>query len=279
MNPQENEGGTLLMNPEPDHGNHQDPFESFSLDVSRERVETLWKQALANKSSARNELATARASRAKAELERQRISNEALEATRQACEQIMGETECQLISARHAESEAEAKLAEAENGLKEAQRVQAEADSYHERVMAEAQAEAQRICDEARSAAMEECAELKRHVTYEVQCILAEIDAIREAAREEMEAQRIYTETSNIQSMSRDIHAEIMGRVDQAMAGNGHSSEFDGRLEAMENHSPEHMEEPVEVMANGQHPDDGEPPEHMDGEGEQKSSRRSRKEK
>ena len=60
---------------EPEEGNMEEQQESrevFSLDVSRERVESLWRQVLSQKSSGRADLAAAKASRAQAEMERQR---------------------------------------------------------------------------------------------------------------------------------------------------------------------------------------------------------------
>ena len=194
----------------------QDSLQKFPVEVSRERVEGLWRQVLNHKNTAQPELAAARASRARAEMERQRISNAALEATKEACGQLIAETERQLQRAREAEAQAQKKLTEAEEELQRAQRARSEADGYREKCMAEAQQEAQKIGDEARSAALHECDELKRHVTYEVQCILAEVDAIRAAAQEELEAQRIYAEAASIKTSSQEVQARVMGRVDES---------------------------------------------------------------
>ncbi len=59
----------------------KEPLDDFSLAVPRERVESLWRQVLTQRSTGRSDLAAARASRSKAELERRRIYHEALEAT------------------------------------------------------------------------------------------------------------------------------------------------------------------------------------------------------
>ena len=157
-------------------------------------------------------------------MERQRISNDALHSTREACRQLISETERQLARARLAEAEAAKKFAEGEKEFTRAQaerseadsyneRVMAEADRYREKVMAEAQQESQRMREEARSSALQECQDLKRHVTYEVQAILAEVDSIRAAAQEELEAQRIYAETANIKVTSQDVRAQVLGNV------------------------------------------------------------------
>lgn len=94
---------------EPEEGNMEEQQESrevFSLDVSRERVESLWRQVLSQKSSGRADLAAAKASRAQAEMERQRISSEALSATQEACKELIEESERQLAKARGAEAAA-----------------------------------------------------------------------------------------------------------------------------------------------------------------------------
>ena len=201
-----------------------DTYGTLSLEVSRQRVESLWRQALSNKSSSRAELAAAKATRAKAEMEKQRIAAETLEVTRTTCHEIIKQAESQLVSARQADKDAQTKYNESEEEMTRAETIRAEAESYREtlrteadayrdKVLAEAQQETQRVLDEARATTLQECSEIKRHVTYEVQCILAEVEAIRTAAQEELEAQKIYTETAILQSYARDIRSEVMNRV------------------------------------------------------------------
>ena len=278
------------MDLEENRDEYQDSFHNFSLEVSRDGVESLWKQAMTHKSSGRSDLAAAKASRARAEMERQRISKDALEATREACRELIGETERQLARAREVEAEVERNLAEAQEQTKKAEmdragadsylkgvtaeadgyreKVVAEADSYRQKataeadadreaVMAEAQQEAERIRDEARSGVLHECEELKRHVTYEVQCILSEVDDIRAAAQEELEAQRIYSETANIRAMSHDVQSRMLGSGDHSPNGgnptNGDGSTMENAepweaMETNESASPDHME----AMADGE---------------------------
>ena len=255
----------------------QDSLQTFPLEVSRERVEGLWKQALNHRSSARADLTAAKAKRANAEMERHRISNAALDATREACKELIAEAEQQLAMAKQAEADAEKKL-------EQAQMAWSEADSHREKVMAETQQEAQRIRDEARSAALQECAELKRHVTYEVQCILAEIDTLRTAAQEELEAQRIYSEAATIMAMSQEAGVQLKERVDKALR---ESNGADGNSTPVEKaepwdmigvgvlHNPEPMAETEEGMANGQHRDSV-PPGKMDGAVEPKNSKKGK---
>ena len=264
-----------------------------NMEVSRDRVETLWRQALNQRSSSRSDLSAARDNRSKAEVERQRIAKDALEATRQACRDLITEAERQASWAKQTEGEARERLTGAERETMQAQMARAEADSYHDmvrseadtyrdmarseadkynemvrseaesyrdKVMAEAHEESQRIREEARSAALQECEELKRHVTYEVECILSEIDTIREAAQEELEAQRIYAEAATIRAMSQDVHSQVTANPDRALGDGNGSSQHDFPMESTitqwetmgvgEHHDPEHVEEPMEMAAD-----------------------------
>ena len=175
--------------------------------------------------------------------------------------------------ARQAEAGAEKKLAEAEQQLKQAEIIRSEAESYRTKAMAEAEQQAHQIREEARSAALQECEELKQHVTYEVQCILNEIDTIREAALEEMEAQRIYTDVANMKVISEDVQTQIMEKVDMTLS-QGNGSNGDGHhwgeteswkvMSVGEHHSSEPAAEPVENMADSHH-EVGMPSEQVDG--------------
>lgn len=186
----------------------------MSMEVSRERVESLWRQAMAQKSSARSDLSAARANRSKAEMERQKTSNQALEATRTACRELIQEAEHQLARAKQAESQAKQTLADAEQESKRVQGLREGAEEYRERIIKVAQEEALRVREEGRDAALQESAEIKRHVTYEVQCILSEIDAVRAAAQEELETQRIYTDAASIRATSHDVRTQVLAKLD-----------------------------------------------------------------
>ena len=250
------------MDPDARNGEQIDLLPKLPLEDSRDQVESLWRQALNHKSSSQSDLAAAKANRARAEMERHRISNAALEATREACGELIAKAERQLTRAMEAETEAEKRLAESDNTLNQAKMARSEADSYSERVMAEAQKEAQRIRDEASSATLRECADLKRNVTYEVQCILEEIETLRTAAQEELEAQRIYAEAATINAMSQDVRVQVRERVDKVLSGKNGSDVDAAFLEETElskvnGVGESHASEPAEAMdnstADGQH--------------------------
>ena len=243
-----------------------DQMNNTSLEVSHEKVESLWKQAMTHRSSSRNELADARANRAKTEMERQRMASTALDATKQACKEIIAEAERQLAMARGVEAEAAIKLNEAEKELQQSRSIRADSDAYREKtvadadanrqsVVAEAQHEAHRLRDEAREAALQECNELKRHVSYEVQCILGEIDTIRAAAQEEMETQRIYSEVATIQAMSSGLRSEVLAEMDAAMGKTDAGDQHESAWRDMAVDAPQEAETmPAPEMEIGQEP-------------------------
>ena len=202
------------MYSENDREQQPDSLPALSMEVSRERVESLWRQAMAQKSSARSDLSAARANRSKAEMERQRNSNQALEATREACRDLIQQAEHQLAKAKQAESQAEQILAGAEQEATKAQVLRQEVEEYRQRIMTETQEDSQRVREEARESALRESAEIKRHVTYEVQCMLSEIDTMRAAAQEELETQRIYADAASIQATSHDIRTQVLARLE-----------------------------------------------------------------
>ena len=168
-----------------DSENHKDgqydPVRDFSMEVSRERVEKLWKQAQSHKRSARSDLAVAKATRAKAELERQRIASEAMEATRAACIEIIGEAERQLSKAKEADVEAQKMRAEAQEEWTRASMARPDADAYSERVMVEADGEAQRIRAEVNSHRENVMAESNQ----ESERVRSEADSYREKVMDE----------------------------------------------------------------------------------------------
>ncbi len=131
----------------------------------------------------------------------------------------------------------------------------AEAETCRETMLAGAQEETQRIRDETREMADQECAELKRHVSQEIQTVLSEIDNMKQAAQEELEAQRIYTEAASLRTMTTDLQSQMMERVDKALAENEGSDTNDAPVEQDEIWEPGDVvkaDVPVVVaMANG----------------------------
>ena len=264
-------------------GEQQEQLENASVEELRNRVESLWRQAQSNRGSARSDLYVARATRAGAELERHKIAAEALKVTKEACRRLINESERHLVRAREVETSAVERFAEAKNMLQQAQKVRSATDSYREDVLDDVHRDALRIRRDAIAAATEECTDLKRKVMYQVQSTLAEIDALKAATQEELEAQRIYAETPGIQVMSQDIYQRVVQRVVLGLGNSGHVSSAvlhgTGLLESMgvERYpDPQPMHEPAAAADEYTH--DGPPPSRTTGDtgGRRKSSKKKR---
>ena len=173
--------------------------------------------------SVEDQLALSQASRVHAETERQRVAKGIVDATRNACQELIADGEKVLKKAHRLEVEAERKhqaagammekantaRVEAEAYSKkvkaEADAFRADADSHAERVVAEAQQQAQEILEHARAAVQRECAELKQQAAFEAKQMLGQAKVIRTATQEELEAHRIYVEAARLNAESQEV--------------------------------------------------------------------------
>lgn len=221
------------------------------------------------------QLAQARASRTQAEVARQQIANEILEATKSVCQKLIADGEETLERAKHMESEASQNHVKAQQELEqsqatrsaaeayaeklrseaqqqsqtkltEAQKIREEADSYRDRVVAEATQQGQEILQKARAAALQEAEDLKQEATLESQRILADAELIKAAAREEMEAQKIYAEAARLEAESREVLAQVRSKLEGKGLQVSNANEFTPVVDLMEDwQEPDHQEEPV----------------------------------
>ena len=178
----------------------------FSWDSLPELAKERWEQAVAYSSTIENQLTKSKASRAQAEIGRQRIAKEILAATKEACHEVVAEAKRALDKIKNKIEESEAKREDAKRQLQEAKTVRIEADAYREAVHARADQQAEDVLQRARASAETECARLINQVSFEAQRLLAQSEAIRAAAKEELEAQRIYTEAAMLKA---DAHEAL----------------------------------------------------------------------
>ena len=212
-----------MTNIDVNHGKDQETYLSFPWETSLEQAQSRWEQAMASYPSVEGELVAARASRSQAEMTRQKIASDILQATKQVCQELIGDAERALEQARYMEAEAERMKIEEQGKVEQAQKTRAEADSYREKTMAEAQQQAQLVLESARSDAERQCMELKQQTSNEVQRILAQAEMLKAVAHEELEAQRIYAEAARLKAESHDVLAQVRGKLGEAMIpeGNG----------------------------------------------------------
>lgn len=179
----------------PDSPASPDPAKSPRQEHPADEV---WKQAATLREVLRDEETRTQRRRAEAEAARRAAEEQVLEATRQVCEQIRARAEQELLAAEEARAEAERVLAAA---TAQAQQLRAEADAKLHRAQ-EAQQQVEAAIIEAKREANDIRDRMRRQAAEEIREMLADIEALRSAARQELETQRIVTETARIRAVS-----------------------------------------------------------------------------
>ena len=234
---------------------------SLSWETLPELAKDRWEEAVAFEITVETHLAKAKASRTQAEIERQRVAKEILEATREICKTIMADGKRSLAKARRMESESEATLLETQKEWERGQDLKAEAEAFSERVMAEARHRVEELIGQSRAAAEQESMEIKQQATLEAQRMLAQAEAIRGAAREELEAQRIYSDTARLRAEAHRILSQLKNELAEpealpAEAVNGHIPplEMPGEWSAAVQDVPDSVEGVASPKDGSQHP-------------------------
>jgi len=190
-----------------------------SLPTDNASAEAAWRQALLLRELSRDERVTARKRRAEAEAAKEFAENEAITATKQLCSEL--------------QAQARMKLQEAEDTLVEANRVKTGADSYAARVQANIDAEhakakkkredadiyaedlqqsarvaADALLSQTRAGADEMASRMRRETSEDIRKILTDVEVARASAEDELETQRILTETARVRAFSHGLAAE-----------------------------------------------------------------------
>ena len=197
---------------------------NLSWEALPELAKDRWEQAVGYDLAVETQLAKAKSTRSEAELERQRVANEILEATREVCKSIISDSKKSLEKARRAQSDAENKLLESQHEKDQSQALKIEAEAF----LVNAQQRAEELVKQLRAAAERESMEIKQRSTLDAHRMLAHVEAIRNAAKEELEAQRIYVETARLkleaQGILTQLQEELAGPKSILSDGaNGHS--------------------------------------------------------
>jgi len=189
-------------------------IEDFSWDALPEVAKERWEEMVAYSSTVENQLSKAKASRAQAETERQRIASETLKATKDACRAVVADSKRTITKLKSQATESEANYAESRRQLDQALSIRNEADTYRESALASAEKQAQEILRTATHAAEVDCARLKKQASLEAYQLLAQAEAMRTAAQEELEAQKIYTEAAMLKADAHEALGQLQARLD-----------------------------------------------------------------
>ena len=227
----------------------------FAWDALPEVARERWEEMVAYTSSVENQLTKAKATRAQAEVERQRIATETLAATKEACQAVVAESKRTITKIKKQAAEAERNFEEAKYQLEESKTIRYEAEAYRDSVKASAEKQAQELLQKSTHAAEIECARLKKQATLEAYQLLVQAEAMRASALEELEAQKIYSEAAVIKADANEALKQLTDRLQD--------SEFSLGLEgsAEGSSSPESAAtwEMVAQMTSGPENDGGSP--------------------
>ena len=180
----------------------------LSWDALPELAKDRWEEMIAYSTTVENQLANAKASRTQAEAKRQRIAKKILSATKEACQEIVADGKRTLARINSKAEAAEGKLRESKSRLDDAKTIRSEADSYRDAVLIRAQQQAEELMQGA-LAAEDAGTKLKQQVAFEAQRLLAQAEAMKAAAGEELEAQRIYTEAARLKAEAHEALEQI----------------------------------------------------------------------
>ena len=116
-----------------------------------------------------------------------------------------------------ADAYAEAVICQAKNHAErleeQAATVREKADAYSEAVKAGAQQQAEEIVELARTAAEQEAASIVQREQDEAGKALAEVETMRDAVQQELEAQQIYTESAKVTVESLEVLGQIRAKL------------------------------------------------------------------
>ena len=175
-----------------------------------------WDQSQQDKASGEGPLEASKLTKGEAEIARQSIANEILEAAKTVCGELIADTERTLEKARYLEAEADRKHVEAHEERERAAEIRQEAEEYRESLIDDAKRQSAEHIERARAASERECSELKNRASIDAEKMLAQAQVMRAAALEELEAQKIYAEAARFKAASQETLDQARNRLDDA---------------------------------------------------------------
>jgi hypothetical protein len=181
-------------------------------------AETAWRQALLLRELSRDERVVARKRRSEAEAARAQAEHEAITATKQLCSELQSQARMKLQQAEDTLAEAQRVKADAQSRssrmidqaqaeLSKAQAAREESEHYAEEVQSNARAAAEALMAQTRWGAEELATRMRRETAEDIRKMLSEIEVARASAEDELETQRILTETARVRAFSHGLAA------------------------------------------------------------------------
>ena len=173
-----------------------------------------WEQSRIRNAVADDTLSSAQAVKNDAEHARHTIANEILEAAKTVCGELIADTERTLEKARFLEAEADRKHLESHEELQRSEEIRKGAEEYRDALIEEAKNDAEELLQRARSTADRETSEMKQRASVEADKMMAHARVMRDAAAEELEAQKIYAEAARFKADSQGTLSQARSRLD-----------------------------------------------------------------
>jgi hypothetical protein len=188
-------------------------------------VDSAWREALAIRDLGTNTRGKSQKRLAQAQVVRAQAESEAITATKNYCVDARAEADDKLQRAELALSKAERIRSDAQEWiasteveikfrLDEATRKRASARTYAEQLETTARSASDSLMDQTRSGAEELASRMRTETAEDIRKILAEIEMARAAAEDELEAQRLLTETARVRAFTVGLNVED-SRTDQ----------------------------------------------------------------
>ena len=190
-----------------------------SLPTDNASAEAAWRQALLLRELSRDERVTARKRRAEAEAAKEYAENEAITATKQLCSELQAQARMKLQEAEDTLGEAERVKGNADayvarvqvnidTELANAAKIREDAEVYGEEVQNSARTAAEALMTQTRAGGDEMASRMRRETSEDIRKILTDVEVARASAEDELETQRILTETARVRAFSHGLAAE-----------------------------------------------------------------------
>ena len=190
-----------------------------SLPTDNASAEAAWRQALLLRELSRDERVVARKRRAEAEAAKEYAENEAITATKQLCSELQAQSRMKLQEAEdtltdagrvksNADSYGERVQTNIDTEHANAKKIREDAEVYSEEVQGSARVAAEALMTQTRAGADEMASRLRLSTAEDIRKILTDVEVARASAEDELETQRILTETARVRAFSHGLAAE-----------------------------------------------------------------------
>ncbi len=190
-----------------------------SLPTDNASAEAAWRQALLLRELSRDERVTARKRSAEAEAAKEYAENEAITATKQLCSELQAqarmklqEAEDTLVEAERVKTNADGYVARTQvnidTELANSVKIREDAETYAEEIQSGARTAAEALMTQTRAGADEMASRMRRETSEDIRKILTDVEVARASAEDELETQRILTETARVRAFSHGLAAE-----------------------------------------------------------------------